>query len=125
MIIPEDERDLSFLEGCWVTNSPVFNDRTGRPIVVRYCCDDTSGAGTVVVDETTESACSGPITASRSGNSLTIEQGEAVCPNGRRWNRQTIACTSGADRATCEIRVTSGPVAGRVLRDVSMLRADR
>ena len=71
-----DNKDMSFLKGCWRSETDLVND-TGEKIVGEYCFD-SRGKGTRTIYEKNGDKCTGSATARFSGKSLDIGAGAAA-----------------------------------------------
>jgi hypothetical protein len=104
--IPEEEApdDLSFTEGCWVSDAGLINDRTKLPIVVIYCLDGKGGgtAETEVLDAdgNLTDTCRGTVRVARDGNTVSMVDGGQPCGDGTRFIPTTLSCTSGGGGKT-------------------------
>lgn len=111
--IPEqawDNRDLSFLEGCWtlISDYRLRDVDTGQITGVRswtMCFrPDGGGSQTLVFDNGV--SCSAPVQAAFSGGGLTInDQADVQCQNRFRIFRRVISCRRLPDgTAQCDSR---------------------
>ncbi|MDO5538253.1 MAG: hypothetical protein Q4F72_12095, partial [Desulfovibrionaceae bacterium] len=111
MNIPEEAakaNDLSFLEGCWRSNTGLVN-QDGIAVTTEYCFD-ARGEGTRSLIETGPEGlrCSGPATARFSQDSLQIEAEEAVCSDNRNtYVGQSVVCTGSGSATICSGREKS------------------
>ena len=99
--IPADaakKNDLSFLEGCWQSDTGLFSHPSNTPIIAEYCFDK-KGQGRRFVREENGQVCSGPATAKFEGNRLVWRAGSAPCPKGNQYVPQQVQCT-GNDKST-------------------------
>ena len=99
--IPADaakKNDLSFLEGCWQSDTGLFSHPSNTPIIAEYCFDK-KGQGRRFVREENGQVCSGPATAKFEGNRLVWRAGTAPCPKGNQYVPQQVQCT-GNDKST-------------------------
>ncbi len=105
--IPKDAKrknDLSFLEGCWISDRGLVNSRTRRPIVVEYCFGK-NGKGRRIIRESRGMICTGSVTARFSGNtSLSMTAPEARCPRGTSYVGQRVQCTGNDNSTVCHGR---------------------
>ena len=97
-----DNKDMSFLKGCWRSETDLVND-TGEKIVGEYCFD-SRGKGTRTIYEKNGDKCTGSATARFSGKSLDIGADYAKCSRGRRYVPQEIQCTGSGDTTQCKGR---------------------
>ncbi|MDR2350273.1 MAG: hypothetical protein LBF41_06575 [Deltaproteobacteria bacterium] len=111
--IPETGDDLSFMEGCWISDSPLVNSRTSLPIVAMYCFNERGEARSAVDQYDSagnyEHTCLGSGTATREGASVTIRDFGAKCPVDS-YAPSVIGCetrTKGAP-AVCRMRNLMG-----------------
>ena len=103
MQIPKDaaqKKDLSFLEGCWSSETGLTSSRTGGPVVVEYCFDK-NGRGRRFVREEGGRVCSGPSQARFTNGQLQFDAGPATCPRGGRFVPQRVDCRGSQDRTQC------------------------
>ena len=99
--IPADaakKNDLSFLEGCWQSDTGLFSHPSNTPIIAEYGFDK-KGQGRRFVREENGQVCSGPATARFEGNRLVWRAGTAPCPRGNQYVPQQVQCT-GNDKST-------------------------
>ena len=97
------DHDLSFLAGCWRSDSGLVNLKTREPIVAEYCFD-AQGRGTRLIRESKKRQdCTGPARASFSKGRLVIEAGRAVCPrDGSGYVPQRVECTGREGTTQCK-----------------------
>lgn len=101
--IPEDaasKKDLSFLEGCWVSETGLFSHPRNEPIIAEYCFDK-KGQGRRFVRERNGQVCSGPAQAQFEGSRLTFEAGDARCPRGGQYVPQQVECRGNNTSTQC------------------------
>lgn len=96
MYIPEDAKknnDLSFLEGCWQSDSPLFDTTTGKPIEVTYCFD-ANGRGTRAIQSVSYGRCVGPVRAGFGGGDgdLRMDADDATCAKGSSFGGHLVDC---------------------------------
>ena len=106
MQIPKDaaqKKDLSFLEGCWSSETGLTSSRTGGPVVVEYCFDK-NGNGSRFEREEGGDVCRGPGKARFKGNRLYMESEYARCPGGRNYVPHWIECTGTGNSTLCNGR---------------------
>lgn len=99
--IPDDaakKKDLSFLEGCWSSETGLFSSSTHEPITAEYCFDK-NGKGRRFVRERNGQICSGGANARFDGGQLRLESGMASCPRGNSYVPQKVECT-GSEKST-------------------------
>lgn len=102
--IPADaakKNDLSFLEGCWQSNTGLFSHPSNTPIIAEYCFDK-KGQGRRFVREKNGQVCSGPATARFEGDRLVWRAGSAPCPKGNQYVPQQIQCTGNDTSTRCQ-----------------------
>lgn len=103
LTIPKDaaqKDDLSFLEGCWTSDTKLVETAKGGSISVEYCFD-RRGSGHRFVHTGNES-CMGKATARFRGSSLTMKTSAATCPGGtQEYVPQEIECTGSEDTTRC------------------------
>ncbi len=99
--IPKDKSDMSFLEGCWVSETGLVNMRTREPVIAEYCFDKT-GKGKRLVREKNGTICTGNVKANFTGNgALVMETGDAFCPGGNKYAPQKVDCTGSENSTAC------------------------
>ncbi len=99
--IPQDaakKKDLSFLEGCWVSETGLFSHPSGEPITAEYCFDK-KGKGRRFVRERNGQVCSGTARAQFQGSRLEFDAPIAKCPRGGQYVPQDVKC-SGSETST-------------------------
>ena len=108
--IPGDaakKNDLSFLEGCWTSETGLFSHPSNEPVVAEYCFDK-NGKGRRFVRERNGQVCSGGAQARFQGNRLQFDSGEARCPRGRSYVPQKVDCTGSENSTQCKGRELGG-----------------
>lgn len=100
--MPTDRKDLSFLEGCWMSISPIKNARTGTPIQIRYCFQN-NGRGQVDISQSNGVHCAAPLSAQRNGNTVKIQHGAVPCSDGSGFLESIITCKPKSGEASCDI----------------------
>ncbi|MDR1037841.1 MAG: hypothetical protein LBT40_15160 [Deltaproteobacteria bacterium] len=114
--IPEDAKDLAFLEGCWKSDAGLINSLTRQPLFCIYCFQP-DGKATVRVEELDRSGrltqtCRATATARLQGGKLRIRDTGARCPNGRRYKPDTVLCSPSKDgAANCTLQSDGGKLA--------------
>ncbi|HJA78785.1 MAG TPA: hypothetical protein H9784_04320, partial [Candidatus Desulfovibrio intestinavium] len=106
MEIPENaarEKDLSFLEGCWASDTGLKAVPSGKPVIVEYCFDKR-GNGKRYEHVEGQESCVGPGTARFQGNKLHMESPYAQCPDGTRFIPHSIDCTGSGNTTLCNGR---------------------
>ena len=106
MEIPENaarEKDLSFLEGCWASDTGLKAVPSGKPVIVEYCFDKR-GNGKRYEHVEGQESCVGPGTARFQGNRLHMESPYAQCPDGTRFIPHSIDCTGSGNTTLCNGR---------------------
>ena len=106
LAIPEDaakKNDLTFLEGCWTSETGLYSHPSNEPIIAEYCFDK-SGKGRRFVRERNGQVCSGPASARFQGNRLNFESGQAKCPRGGIYVPQKVECTGSENTTQCKGR---------------------
>lgn len=101
--IPEEavkKKDLSFLEGCWVSETGLFSHPSGEPITAEYCFDK-KGKGRRFVRERNGQVCSGTAQARFQGTRLEFDAPIAKCPRGGQYVPQDVKCTGSESRTQC------------------------
>lgn len=99
------QKDLSGLEGCWVSTAPtIINSRTNEALQVVYCFDAGGRTGKMKMNEEGGQSCIGPITARLVNRQLIFESTGAVCPDGNNYPATRVNCRVDASRsARCDI----------------------
>lgn len=109
--IPEDaprKKDMSFLEGCWRSETGLYSSRTGKPIIAEYCFDK-HGNGRRLVREQNGDVCNGGVRADFTGDGrLRMDSAEARCPRGSKYVPQRVECTGNESSTTCRGRELGG-----------------
>jgi hypothetical protein len=111
LTIPQDaakKKDLSFLEGCWSSETGLYSHPSNEPIVAEYCFDK-SGKGRRFVRERNGQVCSGTATARFQGSNLQFESGQARCPRGGTYVPQKVECTGSENSTQCKGKELGGP----------------
>ena len=106
MEIPKDaarQKDLSFLEGCWASDTGLTAVPSGKPVIVEYCFDK-HGNGKRYEHVEGQESCVGPGRARFQGNRLHMESPYAECPNGTRFVPHSIDCTGSGRSTLCKGR---------------------
>ncbi|MDR1947446.1 MAG: SrfA family protein [Desulfovibrio sp.] len=110
--IPEDARknnDMSFLEGCWNSDSGLV-DSSGDPVIVTYCFDGKGSGTRAITRKQKGDRCAGPVRArfDQSGK-LLIDADGAPCPRGSAFVPHRVECLPGAGGdASCNGREQGG-----------------
>lgn len=111
LTIPEDAKqnnDLSFLEGCWRSETDLYSTRTGERIVAEYCFDK-NGKGRRLVREKNGQICNGGVTARFDGSGrLYMQSDEARCAQGGNYVPQQVECTGNDTSTNCKGRELGG-----------------
>jgi hypothetical protein len=108
LTIPDNPKDLAFLEGCWTT-AKGHTTGTGRSASARICFDKR-GRGNSVLDHLggngqVVDTCRGTATASIRGGKVVISQSRSRCGDGTRYGGATVWCEPvPAGAARCEGR---------------------
>nr|WP_296985248.1 SrfA family protein [uncultured Desulfovibrio sp.] len=106
LTIPQDaakKNDLSFLEGCWTSETGLYSHPSNEPIVAEYCFDK-KGKGRRFVRERNGQVCSGSANARFQGNRLNFESDQARCPRGGTYVPQKVECTGSENTTQCKGR---------------------
>lgn len=101
--IPDDaakKKDLSFLEGCWVSETGLYSHPGNEPIVAEYCFDK-NGRGRRFVRERNGQVCSGSAQAQFRGDGLTFDADNARCPRGGQYVPQKVECRGNNNSTQC------------------------
>ena len=110
LAIPEDaakKNDLSFLEGCWTSETGLYSHPSNEPVIAEYCFDK-SGKGRRFVRERNGQVCSGSASARFNGNQLQFDSGQARCPKGRAYVPQKVECNGKENTTQCKGRELGG-----------------
>ena len=108
--IPEDaakKNDLTFLEGCWTSETGLYSHPSNEPIIAEYCFDK-SGKGRRMVRERNGQVCSGSASARFQGNQLQFDSSQARCPRGGTYVPQKVECTGQENSTQCKGRELGG-----------------
>lgn len=106
MEIPKDaakQNDLSFLEGCWASETGLTAVPADKPVIVEYCFDK-QGNGKRYEHVEGRKSCVGPGRARFQGNRLHMESPYAQCPDGTRFVPHSIDCTGSGRSTLCKGR---------------------
>jgi hypothetical protein len=106
--IPDDakkNKDLSFLEGCWNSETGLRSERTNEPIDVQYCFD-AKGRGTrTITTHESRDRCIGSVQAQfDSSGKLIIDADGSPCNKGGGFVPQHVECSSNSGKADCDGR---------------------
>ena len=110
LAIPEDaakKNDLSFLEGCWTSETGLYSHPSNEPIIAEYCFDK-SGKGRRLVRERNGQVCSGSASARFQGNQLQFDSSQARCPRGGTYVPQKVECNGQENSTQCKGRELGG-----------------
>lgn len=112
LVIPEDaakRNDLSFLEGCWNSITPLRSIPGGTPLKRVYCFDG-NGNGQLTQRDANGVVCTAPSRARFAGGDLRIEEtSDVACPQGPNYYRSEVDCRVGDGRqAVCAGRQRHG-----------------
>lgn len=110
LAIPEDaakKNDLSFLEGCWTSETGLFSHPSNEPIIAEYCFDK-NGRGRRLVRERNGQVCSGSASARFQGSQLQFDSNQAHCPRGGTYVPQKVDCTGKENTTQCKGRELGG-----------------
>lgn len=105
MEIPEDPKDLAFLEGCWKT-AELSQARSDIPLDVQYCFD-RKGEGEVIVTArgSRKAPCRGRARARFDGSILRVDTDEILCPKPKNpFSGQEMACDGTGRETQCRGR---------------------
>jgi hypothetical protein len=107
LAIPEEAReknDVSFLQGCWLSSSNMYNDETSEQVTVEYCFD-RDGRGSRTVREANGKRCAGPVQARfNDSGRLIIDSEAADCDQEGSYVPQRVECAGSADDTRCQGR---------------------
>lgn len=110
LAIPENaakKNDLSFLEGCWTSETGLYSHPSNEPIIAEYCFDK-SGKGRRLVRERNGQVCSGSASARFQGSQLQFDSSQARCPRGGTYVPQKVECTGQENTTQCKGRELGG-----------------
>ena len=110
LAIPEDaakKNDLTFLEGCWTSETGLYSHPSNEPIIAEYCFDK-SGKGRRFVRERNGQVCSGSASARFQGNQLQLDSSQARCPRGGTYVPQKLECDGQENSTQCKGRELGG-----------------
>ena len=110
LAIPEDaakKNDLTFLEGCWTSETGLYSHPSNEPIIAEYCFDK-SGKGRRLVRERNGQVCSGSASARFQGNQLQFDSSQARCPRGGTYVPQKVECNGQENSTQCKGRELGG-----------------
>ena len=110
LAIPEDaakKNDLSFLEGCWTSETGLYSHPSNEPIIAEYCFDK-SGKGRRIVRERNGQVCSGSAAARFQGSQLQFDSSQARCPRGGTYVPQKVECTGKENTTQCKGKELGG-----------------
>ncbi|MDR2487981.1 MAG: SrfA family protein [Desulfovibrio sp.] len=105
MRIPDDakrNKDVSFLEGCWNSETGLRSDRTHEPIGVQYCFD-ANGQGTrTITKHQSRDRCVGSVRSRfDSSGRLIIDADGSPCNKGGGFVPELVECSSTDGKADC------------------------
>lgn len=104
--IDPTKKDLSSLEGCWVSTAPtITNSITGEKLQFVYCFDPGGRTGKLIIKESQSGqVCEGPMTANIDGRRLVFETPGALCGNGSKYPPTRVNCRLDAKKsARCDV----------------------
>lgn len=105
MRIPEearDKNDLSFLEGCWDSETDLRNERTNEPLDVKYCFDASGRGSRTILQKHSRDRCVGSVRARfDASGTLRIDSDSAACGDGGGFVPQQVQCRSSGGKADC------------------------
>ncbi len=102
--IPSDaakKNDLTFLEGCWTSETGLYSHPSNEPIIAEYCFDK-NGKGRRFVRERNGQVCSGSASARFQGNRLLFDSDPARYPRGGTYVPQKVECTGSESSTQCK-----------------------
>jgi hypothetical protein len=107
LAIPDDaakKNDLTFLEGCWTSETGLYSHPSNTPIIAEYCFDK-KGNGRRFVRERNGKVCNGSAKARfQQGGKLQFDSNNARCPDGRSYVPQNVECTGSENSTRCDGR---------------------
>ena len=98
---PVKKNDLTFLEGCWTSETGLYSHPSNEPIIAEYCFDK-NGKGRRFVRERNGQVCSGSASARFQGNRLLFDSDPARCPRGGTYVPQKVECTGSESSTQCK-----------------------
>lgn len=103
LVIPENVRNLDFLEGKWRCETGLVNSRSREPIIMEYSFNK-SGKGTVSIKEKND-ICIGSVNAYMKEHELFVEGRNISCRRSRHmYSDQDIHCANKSRKAQCKGR---------------------
>ena len=103
--IPDDakkNKDMAFLEGCWRSETDLFNSRTHEKLVAEYCFDK-HGKGRRIIREKNGQVCNGGVTARFGADgALLMDSDQAHCARGGNYVPQRVECTGNNTSTNCK-----------------------
>lgn len=104
LTLPQESKDLKFLEGCWESSSPIFETNTKEPLQEKFCFAGTEGRGTRTIKFKSKNVtCQVDLIGKRVGMNLEMTSERAPCTNGTHFPPSVITCRSGAEGTRCDI----------------------
>ncbi|MDR2350274.1 MAG: hypothetical protein LBF41_06580 [Deltaproteobacteria bacterium] len=104
LVIPETGEDLSFLEGCWISDANLVSKLNSLPVIYKYCFNE-SGEAKVTVDQydsdgAYKDTCLATGVAVKEGASVTIADSGPSCPgDSLSYTPTTVTCETPAKGA--------------------------
>jgi hypothetical protein len=105
-VIPPDgdPNDLSFLEGCWESETGLINEANNLPVIYTYCFNK-GGSGTATVRELNKSGklidtCRASVNARRNKDTVVIKDRGPKCGDGGKYSATTFICSNGPNNST-------------------------
>ncbi|MDR1396299.1 MAG: SrfA family protein [Desulfarculales bacterium] len=96
-----DSRDPGFLQGCWLSNTNIYNSDSGETLTAEYCFD-REGNGSRTVRKANGETCTGPARARFDADGrLIIDSGIADCNDGGAYVPQEVECSGSGDSVDC------------------------
>jgi hypothetical protein len=114
LIIPDDPKNLDFLEGCWISDAGLVDHASDLPVTYKYCFDG-SGEADVSVDQfdskgKLRNTCVGRGVATMDGNTLRIKDRGTICSENEGYVPTTVICQAAEEGkpAVCTVQSEGG-----------------
>lgn len=91
---------MSFLEGCWVSETGLYSHPSNKPLVAEYCFDK-NGRGRRFAREKGGRVCSAPAQARFRNGKLDFDADCAACPCNDNFVPPQVECTGSNNRTHC------------------------
>jgi hypothetical protein len=100
MHFPKNQKDLSFLQGCWKSSTPAYDSGTNVPLELKYCFEGDKGVGQFLINMSDGDKCSAPMQAKRQGKLLYMSYSNINCAS-RKYPPAKIICHQENTIALC------------------------